>query len=125
MLGEHQFTLMVGPQRWFAINPAFARRCGLTAVPRDDFAWANRHGEVVARTIHWRDGPGRRQPPKFDEVFGEGWLVAIRRDELSRAFNPPTFQLDCYVTRNAAIRDEAKGTKSVQMRFTEVVALSP
>jgi hypothetical protein len=125
VVGEHQFTLRVGPQRWFAINPAFARRCGLTAVPRDDFAWVNRHGEVVARTIHWRDGPGRRQPPKFDEVFGEGWLVTMRRDELCRAFNPATFQLDCYVTRKASVRDESKGNVSAQMRSTEIVALSP
>ena len=78
----------------------------------------------MARTIHWRDGPGRRPPPKLDEMFGEGWLVVMRRDALCRALNPAAFQLDCYVSRKVSIRDEAQGNESVQMRFTEIVTLS-
>lgn len=125
VIGEHQFTLRVGPTRWFALNPAFAQSCGLTHVDRDDFAWLNDRGEVVARTIHWRDGPGRRQPPKFDEVFAEGWLVVMRRDTLCRSMDPATFQLDRYLTRKASIRVDAEKEEVIShMHSTENLTLS-
>jgi hypothetical protein len=106
VIGEHQFTLRVGPKRWYALNPEFARDCGLTCIGRDDFAWIDERGEIAARTIHWRDGPGRRQPPQFDEVFGEGWLVIMRRDALCRSLDPAVLQLDRYATRKAAVRED-------------------
>lgn len=123
-IGEYQFTLRVGPQRWFAINPAFARSRGLKFVDRDDFAWANKGGEVVARTIHWRDGPGRRPPPKLDDVFAEGWLVVMRRDALARSGNQSVFQLDRYVTRKASVQEDGRNNDiTAHAHSTEVINL--
>jgi hypothetical protein len=124
VIGEHQFTLRVGPQRWFAINPAFARSHGWKFVGRDDFAWANDSDDIVARTIHWREGPGRRSPPKLNDVFGEGWLVIVRRDALTSSGDQSILQLDHYVTRRATIRQD--GTKSeitAHMHSTELINL--
>ncbi|MDE2369699.1 MAG: hypothetical protein KGN16_12080 [Burkholderiales bacterium] len=124
VIGDNQFTLRVGPKRWLAINPAFAAARGWTFLGRDDFAWLNESGEVVARTIYWRDGPGRRSPPKLDEVFAEGWIVIIRRDAIGLVGKSVSLQLDEYVSRSASVREETGQERaSASAHWSEVVTL--
>ena len=120
VIGSHNFGLRVGPQRWFAINPAFAADQGWRHVGRDDFAWANPKGEIVARTIQWHDGPGPRTPPKLHEVYGEGWLVIAKRDALVTG-GRSVWQLDSQITRTALVREDRTRSRASARAFSSEV----
>lgn len=119
---EFNYKLRTGPQRWFAINPRFASRLGLSALEGSPFTWIDRRGEVVARTIHWRDGPGRRQPPRFEDVFGEGWLVVLRRDLLGNSIDN-RFILHQYIGRSSGTDDGTRTRETSVFRNAEAVSL--
>jgi hypothetical protein len=85
VVGGYSYRLRVGPQRWFAIHPLFAEELSLRPTPDVPFAWIDEHGDIAAKSIRWRDGPGDRDPPRFADIFGSGWLVLLRRSVIAKA----------------------------------------
>ncbi len=66
---------LIGPAyRWAAINCTFARRLGWHPSSDEPFAWIDSSGNLMVKSIHWRDGWICLEPPRF-ESLGEGWLV--------------------------------------------------
>lgn len=60
--------------QWAAINSSFARSLGWH--PSDDkpFEWVDSSGNLMVKSVCWRDGWTLLEPPRF-EPLGEGWLV--------------------------------------------------
>jgi hypothetical protein len=79
LVGGCDYTLRTGPNRWFAVSPGFAKSFNLFPARDEPFVWFDARGEVVAYTVAWRDGPGRRSAPRHEDVFAKGWLVILRR----------------------------------------------
>ena len=66
---------LVGPAyRWAAINCSFARRLGWSPSDNEPFKWVDSSGNLMVKSVYWRDGWICIQPPRF-ESLGEGWLV--------------------------------------------------
>jgi hypothetical protein len=66
---------LIGPAyRWAAINCAFARRLGWYPSNDEPFAWVDSSGNLMVKSVYWRDGWIWLEPPRF-ESLGEGWLV--------------------------------------------------
>lgn len=64
--------------RWAAINCAFARRLGWTPSDDEPFRWVDSSGNLMVKSVYWRDGWIWIEPPRF-ESLGEGWLVLSTR----------------------------------------------
>lgn len=65
----------IGGAEWLAFNPAFATNLGWSLSDEGLFRWVNAEGLTMVESIWWQDGPMDRQPPRSNEVTGEGWLV--------------------------------------------------
>jgi|GEM_PF-2227637 len=65
----------IGSTEWLAFNPAVAMRLGWALSDEGLFRWVDREGKTMVESIWWQDGPMGRQPPRINEVTGEGWLV--------------------------------------------------
>jgi len=65
----------IGGAEWLAFNPAFAMSLGWSLSDEGLFRWVDADGKTMAESIWWQDGPMGRQPPRINEVTGEGWLV--------------------------------------------------
>jgi hypothetical protein len=65
---------LIGPARWAAINCAFARRLGWRPSDDEPFEWVDFSGNLMVKSVYWRDGWIWLEPPRF-ESLGEGWLV--------------------------------------------------
>jgi hypothetical protein len=69
---EHQ---LIGPAyRWAAINCAFARYLGWLQSNDEPFKWVDTSGDLMVKSIYWRDGWIGLEPPHFESLC-EGWLV--------------------------------------------------
>jgi len=93
---------MVGPQyRWCAMNANVARLLGWAPGPDEPFAWENSAGDVMVRSIYWRDGWTSLQPPEFDSL-GEGWVVVASEEALQQIYNKfPSTHLHLWVERHS------------------------
>ncbi len=60
--------------RWAAINASFARRLGWRPSDDEPFEWVDSSGNLMVKSVYWRDGWIWLEPPRF-ESLGEGWLV--------------------------------------------------
>jgi hypothetical protein len=60
--------------RWAAINSTFARKLGWRPSGDEPFDWVDSSGNLMVKSIFWRDGWIWLEPPRF-ESLGEGWLV--------------------------------------------------
>ena len=66
---------LVGPtSRWIALNSTFARSLGWFPSRTRPFEWLDPTGNVMAKSVFWRDGWVGLEPPHF-ESLGEGCLV--------------------------------------------------
>lgn len=66
---------LVGPAyRWAAINSSFARWLGWRPSNDEPFKWVDSSGNLMVKSIFWRDSWVWLEPPRF-ESLGEGWLV--------------------------------------------------
>jgi hypothetical protein len=98
-VGGNAYRLRCGPTKWLAVAPEFATRLRLSA-SGPPFSWIDSNGRLTAWSLYWRDGPGRRQPPNFDHVYGSGWLVLVRRDKLIDA-GVRNFRLHAWCIRDS------------------------
>ena len=66
---------LVGPAyRWAAINSTFAQKLGWHPSDDEPFKWVDSSGNLMVRSVYWKDGWIWWEPPRF-ESLGEGWLV--------------------------------------------------
>jgi len=66
---------LIGPAyRWAAINCPFALRLGWRPSDDEPFKWVDSSGNLMVKSVYWRDGWIWLEPPRF-EALGEGWLV--------------------------------------------------
>ena len=71
---------LIGPAyRWAAINCAFARRLGWHPSNDEPFAWVDSSGNLMVKSVYWRDGWIGLEPPRF-ESLAEGWLVLSTKE---------------------------------------------
>lgn len=93
---------LMGPQyRWVAFNAARARELGWTPSATEPFRWDNSEGELMVRSIYWKDGWIWLEPPRF-ESLGEGWMVVATEsalEQIGRAF--PEAETQLWVERHA------------------------
>jgi hypothetical protein len=60
--------------QWAAINSSFARSLGWHPSDDEPFEWVDSSGNLMVKSVCWRDGWTLLEPPRF-EPLGEGWLV--------------------------------------------------
>lgn len=60
--------------RWAAINSSFAHSLGWHLSDSEPFTWVDSSGDLMVKSIFWKDGWIWLAPPEF-EPLGEGWLV--------------------------------------------------
>ncbi|MBM5571587.1 MULTISPECIES: hypothetical protein [Deefgea] len=70
----------IGGTEWLAFNPAIALSLGWSLSEDGLFRWINSAGKTMVESIWWQDGPMDRQPPKNNELTGEGWLVVVSQE---------------------------------------------
>ena len=71
---------LVGPAyRWAAINSTFARGVGWSPSNDDPFTWLDSSGNLMVKSVYWKDGWIWLEPPRF-ESLGEGWLVLCTQE---------------------------------------------
>lgn len=78
---ESQLTIynyerqLSGPQyRWIAINSNIARQLGWELSPNAKFEWLDCEGNLMVKSVFWKNGWIWLKPPRF-ETLGGGWLV--------------------------------------------------
>ena len=71
----HSRQVAIGGTEWLAFNPAFATSLGWSLSEGGLFRWVDADEKIMVESIWWQDGPMDRQPPRSNEVTGEGWLV--------------------------------------------------
>ena len=74
---RHSRQVAIGGAEWLAFNPAFATRLGWSLSEEGVFRWVDADKKTMVESIWWQDGPMDRQPPRSNEVTGEGWLVIV------------------------------------------------
>jgi hypothetical protein len=78
---------LVGPAyRWIAFNARIARSFGWAPAAGAPFEWRSPSGELMVRSIFWRDGWIGLRPPHM-ESLGEGWFVVATGVALSRVLS--------------------------------------
>jgi len=90
----HSRQVAVGNTEWLAFNPAFATSLGWSPSEKGLFRWVDSEEKVMVESIWWQDGPMNRQPPRSNEVTGEGWLVVASPEaqiSILQLFSPITF----------------------------------
>lgn len=73
----HSRQVAIGGTEWLAFNPAFATSLGWSLSDEGLFRWVDADNKTMVESIWWQDGPMDRQPPRSNEVTGEGWLVVV------------------------------------------------
>ena len=73
--------LISSAHKWIAINSNFARRLGWFLSNDESFAWFDSNGELMVKSVYWKDGWIWVKPPRFD-TLGEGWLVLASKKGL-------------------------------------------
>ena len=66
--------------KWVAINNNFARKLGWSLSSDEPFAWFDSNGELMVKSVYWKDGWTWVKPPRF-ESLGEGWLVLASKKD--------------------------------------------
>ncbi len=93
---------LIGPQyRWIAFNALLARKLDWTPSQMEPFRWDNADGELMVRSIYWKDGWIWLEPPRF-ESLGEGWIVVATQaaqEQILRVF--PDAQIQLWVERHS------------------------
>lgn len=70
-------------KHWLAINPSCARSFGWEPSSDDLFAWTDKDGNPMVKTIYWQSGnPSYKS--HFEYETGEGWLVLATPAALTR-----------------------------------------
>ena len=78
---------LIGPTyKWTAINSNFARKLGWSLSRDEPFAWFDSNGELMVKSVFWKDGWIWVKPPRFD-TLGEGWLVLASEKGLEMICN--------------------------------------
>ena len=72
--------------KWTAINSNFARKLGWSLSRDEPFAWFDSNGELMVKSVYWKDGWIWVKPPRFD-TLGEGWLVLASEKGLEMISN--------------------------------------
>ncbi len=71
----HSRQVAIGGTEWLAFNPTLATKLGWSLSEEGLFRWVDAEEKIMVESIWWQDGPMDRQPPRSNEVTGEGWLV--------------------------------------------------
>jgi hypothetical protein len=90
----HSSQVAIGGTEWIAFNPAVAKSLGWILSEEGLFRWVDVDGKTMVESIWWQDGPMDRQPPRINEVTGEGWLVVASQEaqlSILNRFSPITF----------------------------------
>lgn len=90
----HSRQVAIGGTEWLAFNPAFATSLGWSLSDEGLFRWVDADEKIMVESIWWQDGPMDRQPPRSNEVTGEGWLVVASPEAqitIIQQFSPITF----------------------------------
>jgi hypothetical protein len=74
---------LVGPAyRWMAFNATVARNLGWTPTDTRPFEWRNTAGQLMVKSVYWRDGWIGLEPPHM-EPLGEGWFVVATPEAIA------------------------------------------
>ena len=65
--------------KWLALNPLVGKALGWHPVSGNWFCWANQSGDLVARSLWWKDGLIEQYSVYLHVEVGEGWLVLVSR----------------------------------------------
>lgn len=77
VIAHNGFSYQMEEASWLALNPRIGFDMGWKPIELDWFAWQNKDGQVMARSIFWQDG-NFNSFGRFDRVeVGYGWLVLI------------------------------------------------
>lgn len=90
----HSRQVAIGGTEWLAFNPAFASKLGWSLSSEGLFRWVDADEKTMVESIWWQDGPMDRQPPRSNEVTGEGWLVVVSPEaqlSILQHYSPITF----------------------------------
>jgi len=93
---------LIGPvYRWAAINSPFARKLGWCPSDDEPFEWVDSSGNLMVKSVYWRDGWIWLEPPRF-ESLGEGWLV-LSTEQGVRSIREASnnFELHLWVERHS------------------------
>jgi len=87
--------------RWAAINSSFARRLGWCPSDDEPFEWVDCSGNLMVKSVYWRDGWIWLEPPRFKSL-GEGWLV-LSTEQGIRSIREASnnFELHLWVERHS------------------------
>jgi hypothetical protein len=77
--GVHFETPEVG---WLALNPPLGQALGWRPVPGPWFRWADQHGNIVVKSVWWRDGNSCCFNEHLRVEVGSGWLVLMTESGL-------------------------------------------
>ncbi len=92
----HSRQVAIGGMEWLAFNPVFAMKLGWSLSKDGLFRWVDTAGKTMVESIWWQDGPIDRQPPRSNEVTGEGWLVVVSPEaqlSILKHYSPIIFML--------------------------------
>ncbi|MBD3335964.1 MAG: hypothetical protein GF355_10660 [Candidatus Eisenbacteria bacterium] len=67
---------------WLALNPSWGQALGWRPMPGPWFRWADQHGNLVVKSVWWRDGNLHCYSEHFHVEVGSGWLVLINQSGL-------------------------------------------
>jgi hypothetical protein len=74
---------LVGPAyRWIAFSSTAARSMGWVPTDANPFEWRTPAGQLMVKSVYWRDGWIGLEPPHM-EPLGEGWFVVATPDAIS------------------------------------------
>lgn len=97
----HSRQVAIGGTEWLAFNPAFATSLGWSLSEEGLFRWVDADEKTMVESIWWQDGPMDRQPPRSNEVTGEGWLVVASQEaQLSILHRVPSITIMRAVKRS-------------------------
>ncbi len=86
---------------WLALNPSLGRELGWILDPGGLFQWMDDQGNVLVRSIWWRDGSIELYNRFARQEVAEGWLVLISRAGLEDIMNQfPIINRGCLVRRS-------------------------
>ncbi|TMP27707.1 hypothetical protein CWB99_05835 [Pseudoalteromonas rubra] len=73
-----------GGIEWLALNPSIGFSLGWSISEKGLFRWVDEKGNIMVESIHWKDGPVSRQPPKMDDICSNGWLVVASDEAIAK-----------------------------------------
>ena len=101
---------------WLALNPVIGQELGWKLNPDGWFQWICDSGNIVAKSIWWRDGYIEQYNRHARIEVGEGWLVVVLRsgfDEIKNLYT--TLNRGCVARRSMGWlgRDGSKISKQI------------